>query len=491
MSDHRTLLAGTAANVIGLAAGVLAAFGVQVLLGRSLPAGGLGVVTVAVQIAFVAAAGGRFGMDMTAIRRVAMAEGGTGDRASMRSLVERAAAIGAAASVALAIVVAAGAELVGVYSTPVAIGAVSIPLMAVATIYLGATRGLKSMKPTLWIYWIGQPVAWIGIAGAAIAAGGGIDAAVAAYAVSWGLATVAARIWWRAMSAGMGDARASRAQVADAVRYGLPRAPSALLAQALFWGDLFVLGHYVQGRELDSYAAAGRISQVLLLFLTSVSLIFSPFAADLHARGEIDHLNRLFKDATRWALAATLPVLVVLFVAAPQALDAFGPTYGSGVRPLRIMLAGQLVNVATGSVAYVLVMIGRTGLDLVDNLLANFVLIGGAAVLASAYGPTGAAIASAVALSGVNVVRVVQVRQVASIHPFSRSQLRLALPTGGCVAAALAVHVLMSGSTWWASLALTTLAAGAAYCLLLFPGLPAHERRAVRGRLRPVDRQAP
>ena len=152
-----------------------------------------------------------------------------------------------------------------------------------------------------------------------------------------------------------------------------------------------MLGHYVHGRELDSYAAAGRISQVLLLFLTSVSLIFSPFAADLHARGEIDHLNRLFKDATRWALAATLPVLVVLFVAAPQALDAFGPTYGSGVRPLRIMLAGQLVNVATGSVADVLVMIGSTGLDLVDNLLANVVLIGGAAVLASAYGPTGAA----------------------------------------------------------------------------------------------------
>ena len=34
------------------------------------------------------------------------------------------------------------------------------------------------------------------------------------------------------------------------------------------------------------------------------------------------------------------------------------------------MLAGQAVNVATGSVAFVLIIVGRTGLDLVDNLVA-------------------------------------------------------------------------------------------------------------------------
>ena len=58
MTDERTLLAGTGANVIGLAAGVVAAFGVQLLLGRTLPHGGLALVTVAVQFAFVAAGPG-------------------------------------------------------------------------------------------------------------------------------------------------------------------------------------------------------------------------------------------------------------------------------------------------------------------------------------------------------------------------------------------------------------------------------------------------
>jgi hypothetical protein len=72
MSDERTLLSGTALNVVGLGAGVLAAFGVQILIGRHLGREGLGLVTVAVQVAFVAAAGSRFGMDLSAVRDVAV-----------------------------------------------------------------------------------------------------------------------------------------------------------------------------------------------------------------------------------------------------------------------------------------------------------------------------------------------------------------------------------------------------------------------------------
>ena len=40
MSEERTLLTGTALNVVGLVAGVLAALGVQILLGHTLPPGG-------------------------------------------------------------------------------------------------------------------------------------------------------------------------------------------------------------------------------------------------------------------------------------------------------------------------------------------------------------------------------------------------------------------------------------------------------------------
>ncbi len=478
MSDERTVLAGTGANVIGLAAGVLAAFGVQLLLGRQLVTGGLALVTVAVQFAFVAAAGARFGMDLASVRAVAIGVGNR-DMSGLRSLVERCAGIALLAGLVLAAIVVALSPLAGDRGEAIAVGAASLPLIATASVYLGATRGLKRMAPTLWVYWIGQPVAWIVLAAAAIVAGGGTDAAIAAYDLSWLGAAIVARAMWR-RAADWPDSRpATRAEVQAVLHYGTPRAPSALLAQALFWGDLFVLAHFASGGPLDAYAAAGRIAQLILLFLTSVNLVFSPFAADLHARGERERLDALFKRSTRWALAATLPLAIVLFVAAPQVLRAFGPAYTIGATPLRIMLIGQTVNVATGGVAFVLVMAGFTRLDLLDNMLAGAVLFGLAIPLAATEGPTGAAAASATALIAVNLVRLSQVSRRIGVQPFDAAYARLAIPAAACAAAAWAVRAGTSSHPWWVVVAATTLAGGLAYALLLPAGLPPDERSAI------------
>jgi O-antigen/teichoic acid export membrane protein len=478
VTDERTLLAGTGANVIGLAAGVVAAFGVQLLLGRSLPHGGLALVTVAVQFAFVAAAGARFGMDLASVRAVAIGAG-SGEMSHLRSLVDRCAAVALAAGIVLGAVVAALSPLAGDRAEAIAVGAAALPLIATANVFLGATRGLKRMGPTLWVFWIGQPVAWIALAAVAIAFGGGTNAAIAAYDLSWLGGLVAAWALWRRLAAWPDSRPATRTEISAVLRYGAPRAPSALLAQALFWGDLFVLAHYASGRRLDAYAAAARISQLILLFLTSVNLVFSPFAADLHARGERERLDALFKRATRWALAATLPLAIVLFVAAPQALEAFGPGYAAGSTPLRIMLVGQTVNVATGGVAFVLVMAGFTGLDLADNLLAAAVLFALAIPLAAAEGPTGAAAASAVALVAVNLVRLAQVSRRVGIQPFDADYARLAVPAAGCAAAAWVARTATDAHPWWLVAAATTVAGAIAYAVLLPAGLPAAERASV------------
>ena len=72
-------------------------------------------------------------------------------------------------------------------------------------------------------------------------------------------------------------------------------------------------------------------------------------------------------------------------------------------------------------------------------------LVGIALLLVSRYGPTGAAIASAVAIAGVNLVRVAQVSRSVKIQPFARSQLPLVVPAVACLAIALLVHSLTGG----------------------------------------------
>jgi O-antigen/teichoic acid export membrane protein len=483
VSDERTLVAGTAANVIGLVFGVVAALGIQILLGRTLAPGAFGLVTVAVQVAFVASAGARFGMDMAAVRLVAIGRG-TAASDHLRSLVDRCVLVAAGASVLVAAAVAAASPLYGDYGRVVALGAVSIPFIAVTNVYLGATRGLRQMRQTLYVFWIGQPLLWIAFAGVAIASvstGSRTDAAVLAYDASWTVAAIAAALLWRREARPFGQRPATRDEVRAAVRFGALRAPGAALAQAVFWVDLWVLASFKEGVELDAYAGAARVSQVLLLFLTSLSLVFSPFVADLHARGERERLDELFKRSTRWALTATIPLLVVLFVAAPDVLHAFSPRFEIGDSALRILLVGQMVNVATGSVGFILIMAGHTGLDLLDNALA-VVLIGGLAVIFTpAFGIEGTAAAAAIGISTANLVRLVQVRRKLGIQPYDASYVRLILPSAGVLAASLAAHAALELS-WWGSLAVTAVFGVAVYVALLPLALPRDERAAIARR---------
>ena len=482
MSEERTLLTGTALNVVGLVAGVLAALGVQVLLGHALAPGAFGLVTVAVQVAFVASAGSRFGMDMAAVRLVAIGRG-AGSVDNLRSLVERCALIALTASVLVAALLAASAPLYDGYSRVIALASISVPFTAVTNVYLGATRGLGQMRQTLYVFWIGQPVVWIAVAAAAVAAGGATDAAVLSYDCSWIVAALAARALWRREAAPYGGREASRAEVRGALRYGLPRAPAALLAQAVFWADLWVLAAFEHGNELDAYSAAARISQVLLLFLTSLSLVFSPFAADLHARGEQQRLDELFKRSTRWALTATLPLLIVLFVAADDVLHAFSARFEVGENALRILLLGQTINVATGSVGFILIMTGFTGVDLVDNALGIALLVALATALTAAFGIEGTATAAAVSVAGLNVLRLFQVHRRIGIQPYERTYVGLIVPAAAAVLAALGAHAALAGGPWLLSLAATAACGLVAYVALLPFVLPAEERGVLRARL--------
>ena len=155
------------------------------------------------------------------------------------------------------------------------------------------------------------------------------------------------------------------------------------------------------------------------------------------------------------------------------------------------MLVGQTVNVATGGVAFVLVMAGFTGLDLVDNLLAAAVLFALAIPLAAADGPTGAAAASAVALAAVNLVRLAQVSRRVGIQPFDADYARLAVPAAGCAAAAWAARAATDAHPWWLVVAATTVAGAAAYAVLLPAGLPAAERVVGRRPSRAGSRTGP
>ncbi len=483
--DQLTILAGTGQNIAGLAVFVVATFGMSILVARAIGTpGAFGQVTLVTQLAFVAGAATRFGMDMAAVRRVAI-EVGRGEPGRARAIVRIAALIALVTSLAVAVVwfVSSGplARLVHSSTPAMRTAALALIFVALAQVYLGGSRGLKIMRHTLYAYWVGQSISWIAITLILWAViGRTVTVTALAYALSWVIATAIAIVSWRSATSSFAHMPAEPEETRRLLRYGAPRAPAALLSQALFYADLFVLSHFVSGARFDAYAAAIRVAQALVLFLTAVSYMFSPFVADLHARGERDRLNALFKQITRWTLAGTIPLLLLFAIAPVPVLRVFGTHYASGSTWLRVLLIGQTVNVSVGAAGFILIMVGRTGWDLAVYA-ASFVLdLVVAIILVPHMGPMGAAIAQAGALVLSNALRLYLVWRFIQIQPYDRDYARLAIPAVAGAAVMLVVHSWLSGPKWGIDLAGTALLGGMAYLVVLVAaGLTAGERGSV------------
>ena len=222
--------------------------------------------------------------------------------------------------------------------------ALALPFVALVQVYLGGTRGLKVMRHTLTVYWAGQPIAWIALMLAGWTVSRSIGVSMLAYAVSWIIATVAAWYLWERETRGFEPlpAEPNGKRAADPIR--CPRAPAALLSQLLFWTDYFVLAAVgnVTSAELGVYAAAVRVAQAIALFLIAANYMFSPFVADLHARGERQRLDGLYKALTRWTFAGTIPILLLLLVVPGAVLQIFGSSsFASGETALPTCWSGR------------------------------------------------------------------------------------------------------------------------------------------------------
>ena len=239
------------------------------------------------------------------------------------------------------------------------------------------------------------------------------------------------------------------------MKFGMLRAPATLFAQLLFWIDTFVLAAYRSSAEVGVYGATVRTGQSLLLFLTSLSLVFSPFVADLHYRGEKAKLDALYKNVTRWGLATTLPILLALAILPGTIMRVYGPRFVAGADALEILIIGLIVPVIVGTVGFILIMVGRTGWDLLVYVASFAVAVGIAVWLAPTYGMKGAAIAEAVTLTLSAFARLLLVKRFVDIWPFDRWFLRLIPPALAGAAVMWAVHSVLVGPKWLIDLTLS------------------------------------
>src|SRR5438445_6608997 len=147
---------------------------------------------------------------------------------------------------------------------------------------------------------------------------------------------------------------------------------------------------------------------------------------------------------------------------------------------VRILLVGQTVSVAVGWFGFILIMVGRTGWDLVVYALSFLIDLAVAFALSPHLGAKGAAIAQATTMVASNAGRLYLVWRFVHIQPFSRHYARLAIPASITAAVMVATHLALHARAWPVDLAGTAVLGGAVYiAALLLTGLAPAERAAI------------
>jgi O-antigen/teichoic acid export membrane protein len=393
-------------------------FTFNLLIARLLGADGAGAYFLALSVALAAGVVGRLGLDNVLLRRTAAgaAEGDWGavNGAYRRGMVM---ALLASAAAASGVVVLAPWLAGHVFddqglANPMRWMALAVPPAVMVLLHAEVLKGLKRILASQVVQGVGTPALSV-IALAVLAPRLGILGAVWAYVIGSTVTATVGTIVWRRV---MGDRRRVRGDVPSRqlLRASMPLLWVASMSFLMTWTATLLLGVWATNEEVGIFSVASRTALLTSFILTAVNSIAAPKYAELYQRNDHRALDATARQATRFMTLAAAPLLV-LFVAAPvPVMRLFGQQFVEGATVLAILGLGQFINVATGSVSYLLMMTGR------ERLMRNIVVASAVthvavnAVLIPRLGAVGAAIATALSLAIMNLTGVVVVyRQLA------------------------------------------------------------------------------
>ncbi len=191
----------------------------------------------------------------------------------------------------------------------------------------------------------------------------------------------------------------------------------SIFSNFLQWGGLVIAGFFISTSDLGLLAAAQRTSLLIGFVLITINFIVAPMFASLYKKGEMVKLRNLSRLACRANIGlALIPVLVCMLL--PElVMQFFGQEFVAAAPLLVALSLGQLVNVATGSVGYLLLMSGHESIMKYITIVSGIISISLLVILSQLYGVLGAAWAIAIGMAIQNLAALYFVKRYLGFFP--------------------------------------------------------------------------
>ena len=389
--------------------GPASSFMLTLLLARSFGAAGSGIFFVGLTLVTAFSIVAKFGLE-TGIQRFVGAAQASNSMSAIIGVYRQSLRI----SVALAVLISG---LCLVLASPIASGVMGDPaqagimrllgLLIVPYTMLGINAAmLKAIGSPVWggffeaAVW---PLVTLGLAGLSIVVG---PSSTEAVALAYLLASVLAAAAAHAAVRGRLPRDTTPIAMPSRTLYmsSISLTGIELINFALLWTPFMLLPALSDATEAGLYNVSHRLAaQLGLVMLVVASITSVRFAAHYQQRHHED-LATLAGRTTRTMILLGLPPAIVLLVWSEQILVLFGAEFENATMTLRILLIGQLINLATGPVGNLLAMTGHERLLRNILLAAMALMLMLAVALIPAFGAAGAAAAVAVTMAAHNLV---------------------------------------------------------------------------------------
>jgi O-antigen/teichoic acid export membrane protein len=435
-TDIRAFARGGSLAVVGFGLGSLLQLLVVVALTRGLDAGSAGTLLVTIALFTILSNAGTLGADVGVVREVPVlvaASRAFGVRRLLAVALTPVAAVGILMALALLFAADSFAQVLfdsfhrNVGATYIRIVAPALPLVALTTVALAATRGFGTMVPYVSVQNLivpGLRVAMVlaavgaGLAGAAVALAWTLPVAAGALIAFVALRRLVLNAEAQAISPPPGE-RSPRIGAAGFWRFAAARGVAAIFEITVLSLDILLVGALRSAREAAVYAAASRLVVFGTFLLLAVSRPLAPQFSRLLARREIDVAGALYHIATWWGMIVAWPIFITWAIFATPLMTLFGSGYSSGSTALVILSLAYLFDFATGNMNILLLMSGKSSWNLANSALALAFNVGLNLLLIPRMGIEGAAVAWAASIAVYNLAALFEIRALLGLSPLS------------------------------------------------------------------------
>ena len=227
--------------------------------------------------------------------------------------------------------------------------------------------------------------------------------------------------------------------------FTIPLLTSDLVYMAMNTSDVVLLGHYGGATDVAAFRVVMPAAMLNQLVMSSFTLLFTPLAARMFARGDEDGINQLYWHTAIWIAVLSFPIFALTFsLAQPVTTTLFGERYADSATYLALLSLAYYFNAALGFNGLTLKVFGRLRYIVSINTFVACANLGLNFLLIPRYGPLGAAIGTTSTLVLHNVLKQAGLLLDTGVRLFRRGDFAVYASIGAAAGSVLVLQLLVS-----------------------------------------------